>query len=243
MDKLRRSLLLSAGAAISGIALPRRLRAQTASPTWRYDITRFEFGHTNGWLPGFADFTLATAPTNRLALVRRLPPEINGDRFGYYLRGRNTSDDLFMFLKKPITAVEAGASYEISYYIEIVSFAPSGCVGIGGAPGESVWLKAGASSTEPVAVMGETGIDLNVDKGNQSGGGMNAVVVSDIANGLPCETAEGRGVLLRRTATLPNPVTAGPSGTLWLFVGTDSGFEGTTEIYYAFIAALLTRRS
>jgi hypothetical protein len=33
--------------------------------------------------------------------------------------------------------------------------------------------------------------------------------------------------------------TADGEGTLWLFAGTDSGFEGTTSIYFTRIRALL----
>ena len=149
-------------------------------------------------------------------------------------------DDLFMFIKHAVTGLQADTAYRVSFYIEFASAAPSNCAGIGGAPGESVWLKAGASTVEPVATLRDENIRLNVDKGGQSTGGSDAIVTGNIANGIPCEEAEGRFVLLSRTAQLPNPVRTDLSGTLWTFLGTDSGFEGTTEIYYAFIAILFT---
>jgi uncharacterized protein (TIGR03437 family) len=99
-------------------------------------------------------------------------------------------------------------------------------VGIGGAPGESVWLKAGADNQEPVAALQGNDIRLSADKGNQSSGGSDAVIVSDVANGISCEDANREFVLLKRTARLPNPVMTDGTGTLWVFVGTDPGFEG-----------------
>jgi hypothetical protein len=55
--------------------------------------------------------------------------------------------------------------------------------------------------------------------------------VSDIANGLPCEL-DVPYVSLRQSHTHPSPVTASAAGELWLIIGTDSGFEATTALYY-----------
>jgi hypothetical protein len=240
----RRDLLRRAGACALGFAGWAAAQSREANPQrWVYDITDFEHGLSNGWLPGFTDFSLATASTNRRAEIRRLPQEIQGaGRYGYYLRGHNTSDDLFMFIKKPVTTLAPNREYTVEFHIQFASSAGSGCVGIGGAPGESVWLKAGASTEEPVAIMENDDIRLSADKGNQSSGGRDALIVSDIANGIQCEEAEGEFVLLRRTARLESAVRTDGAGRLWVFLGTDSGFEGTTEIYYAFIAALFTLR-
>jgi hypothetical protein len=241
---ITRRRLFSALVCAAFAALPRGARCQAADARWHYDISTLDNRHTNGWLPGFSDFSLATASINRRAEVRQMPPETEtNERFAYYLRGRNTSDDLFMFLKKPVIGLANNRSYDVSFQIEFASAAPSNCAGIGGAPGESVWLKAGATSLEPVAALQDDNmIRLTADKGKQSNGGADAVVVSDIADGIPCEQATGRFVLLRRSTQLPTPVQSDGQGSLWVFLGTDSGFEGTTEIYYAFIAVLLTLR-
>ena len=243
-NSMTRRRLISAIPCAVFAATPPRVNGQADGARWHYDISTFDNGHTNGWLPGFSDFSLATASLNRSAEVRQIPSETPlGEKFADYLRGRNTSDDLFMFLKKPVTGLSNNRSYDVSFHIEFASAAPSNCVGIGGAPGESVWLKAGATTREPVAALQDGGmIRLTAQKGNQSNGGADAVVVSDIANGIPCEQATGRFVLLRRSTKLPTPVQSDGQGSLWVFVGTDSGFEGTTEIYYAFIAVLLTLR-
>jgi len=77
------------------------------------------------------------------------------------------------------------------FYIELASDVPSNCVGIGGAPGESVYLKAGVSLVEPVPMLEGNDVRLNVDKGNQAGGGADASVIGNIANGLPVRRSSG----------------------------------------------------
>src|SRR5690606_13448341 len=94
----------------------------------------------------------------RIAEIRPLPEEVGREGRAYFLSGRNTSDDLFMFLKKPVSGLAPESSYRADFFVEFASAAPSNCAGVGGAPGESVWLKAGVSAVEPVALLeGEAG--------------------------------------------------------------------------------------
>ena len=51
----------------------------------------------------------------------------------------------------------------------IVSNVATGCYGIGGSPGESVWLFGGASPTEPSTVQKGDDFIMNIDRGNQAG--------------------------------------------------------------------------
>ncbi len=60
-----------------------------------------------------------------------------------FLGGDNRSDDLFMFYKAHVGGLLPGASYFVRFEVEVATNVPMGCVGIGGAPGESVWVKAG----------------------------------------------------------------------------------------------------
>ena len=233
----RRTFLTAA----AGAVLP--LRAQRSGPAarWHYDITAFDDGSTGGWLPGFADFSPETAAVNRVAELRDLPRTVTGSGTrGYYLQGRNTSDDLFMYLKKPVTGLAPGRAYRASFYVEVASDAPTGCVGIGGPPGEAVTLKAGATAREPLALLDDGMVRLNIDKGNQVAIGADGVLLGNLANGVPCQDATGQYVVFRRSAAMTNTVRTDGTGALWVWVGTDSGFEGTTGVYYAFIAVLLT---
>ncbi|WP_165225301.1 dockerin type I domain-containing protein [Aquisphaera insulae] len=206
-----------------------------------FDFTR----GAQGWTSGFADIPASPNPSYELdSGIRDLPADLGTGGTGYLLQSHNRSDDAFMFLTRKLTAADgvvARQSYRISFTLKFASNAPSGSAGIGGAPGESVYLKAGASAEEPSAVDQGGMLRMNVDKGNNAVGGPAASVAGNIANGL----AQGSGasvpyVSITREHTHTAVVTADAQGNLWLLVGTDSGFEGLTTIYVQGIDATLT---
>ena len=203
-----------------------------------------------GWETGFAEYTPDMEETMQLeAAVRPLPSELEAEGTGFYLKGNNSSDDLFMFLKRGLGAddgVVADQEYVVEFTIVFASNAPTGAAGIGGAPGESVFLKAGACRVEPEAYL-DSATDyyrINVDKGEgNSGEGPAASVAGNIANGLPADGVDLQDapyVSLERDHVHTYTVTAGPEGELWLLAGTDSGFEGVTAVYYQRIEVTLT---
>jgi hypothetical protein len=212
-----------------------------------YDFRR---GGTLGWTAGFADYPPSTDPDGSLyellARLRFIPRKLTRvPKRGFYIQGHNRSDDLFMFLKRRLRVedgIAPGRTYRVEYIIKFASNAPSGCGGIGGAPGESVFLKAGASSIEPLAVLQPNGyLRMNVDKGNQAQSGTAASVAGNIANGIPCEQAFPYYpfALIQRSHQHTTDVMATSNGELWLLVGTDSGFEGLTRLYYQSIRVKL----
>jgi hypothetical protein len=210
---------------------------------------RLEFNFCDGaqgWEAGFAEYAPEMEDMQLEAGIRPLPSGL--EIAGYYLQGMNHSDDLFIFLKRRLESddgVVPGQEYRIKFTIVFASNAPSGAVGIGGSPGESVFLKAGASMVEPeVYLDSDTGYYvMNVDKGLGNGdSGEAASVTGNIANGLSAEEVDLQNppyVSLKRQHEHEYTVTASPDGELWLLVGTDSGFEGLTGIYYQHIAVTL----
>ncbi len=199
---------------------------------------------TRGWVAGFAEYSPEMEDMMLEAGLKPLPPELGINGTGYYLQGMNRSDDLFMFLKRRLgtaDGVVAGQDYRLQFTVVFASNAASGAVGIGGAPGESVFLKAGASMVEPeVYLDSDTGYYvMNVDKGSgNSGDGTAASVIGHIANGLSPEQGP-RYVSLERQHEHEYTVTASQDGELWLLVGTDSGYEGLTCVYYQRITVAL----
>ncbi len=84
--------------------------------------------------------------------------------------------------------------------------------------------------------------ELTVDKSNQASGGRDVWLVGDIANGIECEEALAAGqpyAVVGREYQHDAEVVVGRNGELWLIVGTDSGFEGSTELYYMEIEVTL----
>jgi hypothetical protein len=206
-----------------------------------------------GWEAGFADYPPATDNGfyQLKAEIRTLPPELGVNGTGFYVQGNNHSDDLFMFMKRRLDSADgivAGQTYQITFTLIFASNAESGCLGVGGAPGESVTLKAGASPAEPKALYAPISFDprsipnlrMNVDKSNQSQGGIAASVTGDIANGRPCDFGPYPYVSRQRTHQHTSLVNANSKGELWLLVGTDSGYEGGTGLYYQRIDVTLT---
>ncbi len=213
----------------------------TTSTTSRPDgditlVDDFENG-SNGWASDMSDFSEATRPDDFLSETGSAPPGFEVDDGFVHLAATNTSDDVFMYLRRlvgPDDGLEPSTDYEIGYTVEFASDAPTGCAGIGGAPGEAVWLKVGAAGEEPVPVNNDGDVRLSVDKGNQSQAGPAAEIAGDVANGIPCEEALDSDrppyAMVERSASVEG--TTDDDGNLWLFVGTDSGFEGRTSIYY-----------
>jgi hypothetical protein len=204
-------------------------------------VKRFSFENGSaGMLPCFTDYGLSTTGFHFLAEVRQLPPNVQAPHRGrnaFYIQGDNHSDDLFMFLKAVLTGADGivpDRSYHLSFDIWFASRS-NNCVGVGGSE-DSVWLKAGGSGVEPVPLLQGNYVSINVDKGDQSQGGENLGVIDNIWNGKECPISEW--VMLHKTYDHPFPITAS-GDELWIAVGTESGFEALTGVYYYSIAVRL----
>ena len=200
-----------------------------------------------GWTALFADYSPVHAEIMELdSGIRPLPPELGIIGTGFYITAHNRSDDVFMFLTKrltPLDGIEPHQLYEVAYRIVAASNAGTGCVGIGGAPGESVYFKVGATGTEPRVQLDAMNYwRVNFDKNNQSQSGTQASVAGNIANGTDVCRGDAPFVSIERTHTHTHLVRSNEFGELWLIVGTESGFEGKTQLYYQTIEATLTPR-
>ena len=185
-----------------------------------------------GFIAGFADYPPADAEIYELTSdYRRLPPPLES-RSALFISGVNRSDDLFMFFKGPINGLLPGGRYKVAVSVEIATDTPAGCVGVGGAPGESVWIKAGVTAVEPLTVPDGSYLRMNIDVGNQSRDGSQAVVLGDIANSRSCEQPSRWERKSFQARTTPTPISVAPDGRAWLLFGADSGFESRTSIYF-----------
>lgn len=221
----------------------------TSEPPVRGDPVRITFDFeagSDGWEADISDFSEETRPEDFLFETRATPPGVRETSGYFYLGASNRSDDLFVYMRRLLgdqADLLPDTPYLIEFEVSAASNAPSNCAGIGGAPGESVWLKVGASTVEPVPIEEDGDWRLNVDKGNQSQGGADAEVAGVIANGIACEEALDAGspyAMVTWEHTLSGPVSTDDQGRLWLFVGTDSGFEGRTDLYYDTVEVVLT---
>lgn len=206
--------------------------ATKSGTSFYYDFTLQE-----DWNGGFADCPVDNDFYNLLFSWKNAPGKLKAT-FGktLYITGDNHSDDLFMFVKKQITGLTPNATYQLNYNFDIINDVPEGLIGIGGSPGESVYMKFGAVNYEPLAILDptETFWMMNIDKGNQSLSGTDMLTIGNVAN---------PNVDIYTPKYAPKhfdsyeigfdfQVTADENGSVWVIIGTDSGFEGTTEVYY-----------
>ena len=135
--------------------------------------------------------------------------------------------------------LQANTTYQVTFKVDIATNIPEGMMGIGGSPGESVYVKAGASTIEPLVEEDSTGwLRMNIDKGNQANGGEDMIVMGHVAS--PDATGDGEFVIKTLdSAGIAFEATTDNEGKLWLIAGTDSGFEGLTQLYYSEISAKL----
>lgn len=237
--------VLLASAACGATDVPPSATRSPQAVTVSYDFSEGD----HGWQADFADFSEQTRPQDTVGAISELPPGAPNDLEGpaFQVAASNRSDDVFMFITRQLTTADglaATTEYQISFEITFLSDAPTGCFGVGGAPGESVYLKAGATNEQPTVVEADGEFRMNVDKGNQAQGGPAATVAGDVANGIPCEEALGIepppfGEVTHEHVHEPT-VTSGQDGTLWLMVGADSGFEARTTLYFLRIDVTLT---
>lgn len=201
----------------------------------------FDFGQgTQGWTTGFSDYPVGQEQFFQLdSGLRNLPPPPDQNRTGILLSGNNHSDDLFMFLTGRLNGLKPDQNYSLQVLVEFATNAGSDCIGIGGSPGDSVFVKVGASTIEPQAQAVAGRYAMNLDKGNQATGGSDAIVVGNVANGLTdCANPVYTMKTLQNTQGTFTAKTDS-HGTIWVMAGTDSGYEGITALYYTKIVVTL----
>ncbi len=192
----------------------------------------FTFESSENWTVGFSDYPVGEEEFYELASENTVLPDNLGNTIpALLISGNNHSDDLFMYAKKRIDGLKPGSVYTMTAKIEFATNAASECSGVGGAPGTSVYIKAGTSVEEPVSVVSaEDFYEMNIDKGNQSTGGENAAVLGHFGNDNQCENVSYVLKVLDNFAA-PLEFISDGNGSVWIFAGTDSGFESTTTIF------------
>ncbi|QJR80162.1 hypothetical protein CA267_004910 [Alteromonas pelagimontana] len=192
----------------------------------------------NGWIPGFSDFP-AGEDNDHYEMqsdLEALPTDEK--KHGLNLSAYNRSDDLFMYIKKEIKGLEPSTRYTATIELDLVSNAALGCFGVGGAPGEAVTVKFGFGEEEPK----QSDYYMNIDIGSQSNAGANTVVLGNVGiEGLDCLGEEFGAKTLKSTTENTLDFTTNVDGTIWLLIGTDSGYEGYTSVYYDDVHIVLSR--
>jgi len=198
---------------------------------------RFSFEQGPGpWTALSGDFTEATQDSIMFESGWTALPQPLEDRNGFGLAGSNAPDDLAMFLKAPIEGLQPDATYRVELDMTFATQEPQNCAGIGGQPGESVGVKLGASGTEPLVEEQQEGsFRFNIDKGGGTlTGGEDALRVGDMTNFQEECVPLGEEIWQLKTVSTRGEeftATTDSDGTLWVYGGSDSGFEGRTTFF------------
>lgn len=198
-------------------------------------VSEFNNG-ADQWIAGFSDYPVDDNEIYQLVSGIQEIPEQGGQQ-GYLTGGMNRSDDLFMYLKREVTGLVPNTRYSLTTKSVFWSEAGDVCFGIGGSPGGSVFMKIGASEVEPV----QADYYMNIDIGHQSNGGVDAKPVGNISiEGLSCYGGEFGTKEVALSSDMNVEIISSAEGSAWVIIGSDSGYEGQTHLYYESVAVTLT---
>jgi hypothetical protein len=196
-------------------------------PTLETLSFNFDKGY-QGWTVGFSDYSDDHEGLDLKHEIASLPEPLDGGgKKGLLISSHNRPDDIFMFLARKVDGLKPNSTYHLSMDIQFASDAPESAFGIGGAPGLSVHMKAGGSHIEPKVTETNGRHVFNLSKGDQGEGGTELKVIGDVSNGKDEFVYNS----IRRTAS-DLEVKTNAQGECWVVVGTDSGYEGITALYY-----------
>ncbi len=167
-------------------------------------------------------------------------PPLDTGRLAQYMRGINPSDDLFMYMKRKITGLQPNTNYQITFVVEFASKYPTNAFGVGGPPGEAVTMKAGITLIEPDTLITDVAgpyVSMNIDKGNQSTPGVDMDTIGHV--GVE-DTTTVYALKINDNIGHPFTFTTNQTGEGWIIIGTDSGFEAETALYYSSVTVDFT---
>lgn len=198
----------------------------------------FDFNEgMHDWTAGFADFPADSSDSSAFQLHHEYSESTESllTKRSMMLAGNNVNRDLFMYLKRKIDQLEPDRDYTITFNVELASDLNAALP----ATGSALYLKAGASGSEPKSVIDAGKYVMNIDKGEQAKAGRDMVLLGDIftaSNGASYS-------LITRNNTMANSryvARTNSNGELWLIIGTDATLEGTIRLFYTRINVIFS---
>ena len=195
-----------------------------------------------GWNILFSDYPVGEEANHELIFEHAgLPASLNDTCKSIKVGGNNHSDDLMSMLYRKIDGLEPNTNYYISFSVDLASNACISCAGAGGSP--NLCLGGGILSFLP-----ENEIENSSSKPMYRPN-----FVSEIQSCLSNDSISALGKI-GVSDEFPTPyklininntdesirASTNNIGELWVLVGTDSGFEGITTLYYKQITIHIT---
>lgn len=211
---------------LSLVACTKPISTPTSEPTPNKVDETFDFENGEyGFKAGFADYPEGKEEFYELDSNISAIPDL--DTKGFMLKGNNHSDDLLMYITRGFD-VSPNTTYTVDFAFKLATNVPGNMMGIGGSPGASVYVKAGAANIPFAPELDDSGyLRSNWDIGEQSNGGKDAVVVGNIEK----EDSDDDSYQFK-DYSVQFEVTSDDNGKIYILLATDSGFEGVTQIYF-----------
>lgn len=201
----------------------------------------FTYGFTTGyegWTGDFADYSENDSVLCELEFIRTtLPAPLNTSKYALKITGKNRSDDLFMFIKRKISGLLPNTTYQLLISVDFASIARTNVAGVGGSEGEGVIMKAGATIVEPLKTIIKGYYRMNIDKSDQIEHGSDMDTIGNVG---VSDTTSVFTLVNRNNSTHLFVITTDANGEAWVCIGTDSGYEATTTLYYNQITLTFT---
>lgn len=181
-----------------------------------------------GWTYDISNYTEGEQQAIAFACkYTRLPQPLNTNKSALLLSAKNMGGDLFFYIRRQITGLQPNTLYSINFQMELASNAPSAATEAGSA--NDVYVKVGASSSEPRTVKNGSVYNFTLDKGvKKDSDGQDLKVIGNIGNG----TTEPVYTLFERNSSNKTIVAETDAmGNLWLVVGFDSNYKSRTSLF------------
>jgi hypothetical protein len=196
----------------------------------------------DGWSAVFAEYPDGENEFYELnSGIKNLPEPLDQAKKAFMLSGNNHSDALQMWLVKQLSGLAPESKYSIETEVELASKYPDGSVGIGGSPGNSVHLVSKFATQGYTLEKGKTegeNIKLVLKKVEAVPESVMEIDLGDVSINSDQYVYK---LITRIKSSDTNVVITDKDGKLWTVVGTWSGFEGISSLYYTRIKLTLTK--
>lgn len=197
------------------------------------DMKEFEFDfteNTEGWEGFFSDYPVGSESFYELEFAHSyLPPPLDETVRALKISGNNHSDDLLSLIVKKIDNLRPNTVYSVTFNIEIASNVTINAPGAGGSP--DLEFGVGGLSYKPENSVNAGYYRPNFTSLLQSRQS-NEVLQSAGRIGVSTDHPAPYTLVNRNNLSEPMPLKTNNNGELWIMIGTDSGFEGITTLYY-----------
>lgn len=182
----------------------------------------------NGWSAGYALYKDANKDSVKFVSGRnKLESPLDTTHYGFKVQGRNDEDSLFLYAKKKVSGLNSSKTYLLYFSVDLASSYPDTANGAGRLGN----LKVGASANEPKEVR-DTVTKYNratIGKGLWNVDGNEMGILGNLSN---TATTSGYKLIGYNNNAKPVAIKPNAQGEIWLCVGADTRFKGTTTVFF-----------